>query len=563
MLRASQPILGRPGLEWTFWLAAAACVLARLALTSDLSVEITFAPWDDSLYVKRAHHLLAGEAFGPYDGRLLGKYPGISLWIAGVRMLGIPFLVSVNALYVGAGVYFAAALLRCGVSRWLVLVSFALYLFNPITFGYEWIRAIREPLATGLMVLMIAAIAHVLAGLREGRVPWGHLAVFAPVFAFSLFVREDDRLLWALPVLFAAAVTGYAARRRPLAPQWMVFAAAAVIAPAMLGAAYEYALRAYIERHYGLPTLHELSEGEYPRLLAAIRSIRTAKDNRMVMVPQAALEKLRTEAPSFGPVVDRLPKPHGGTWSCELHGVCSEWSNGWIPFMIKDEAFRAGLTPNLAAGQAYFKRVRSEIERACSERRLACIDKGTGLVPPMELRWTRAYLSEGWRIAKLALAPDNNAIPEVPVTYRVPLELGRLYQAATMTDYFDTELQSRLGERPASRLYVNPLADLRATLRSPYLLAGSALIIAALAALAARSWIAHRLPLGPLALAAWVFVLYSAFKLAALSYVAVFMGGFTARLVFPTYAVLIILALPLIAEAILAIRGTPRRNVTP
>ena len=102
-----------------------------------------------------------------------------------------------------------------------------------------------------------------------------------------------------------------------------MFIAAAALVPMVLGTGYELALRAFVERHYGLAILHDSGEGEFPRLLAAIRSIQTAKDNRLVMVTQEALEKLRTTVPAFLPVIERLPKPGARTFSCQLQGVCS------------------------------------------------------------------------------------------------------------------------------------------------------------------------------------------------------------------------------------------------
>jgi hypothetical protein len=47
--------------------------------------------------------------------------------------------------------------------------------------------------------------------------------------------------------------------------------------------------RAYVEAHYGLPILHDMSEGEFPRLMAAIRSVDSGPDNRLVMAPQETL----------------------------------------------------------------------------------------------------------------------------------------------------------------------------------------------------------------------------------------------------------------------------------
>lgn len=529
-------------------------MVLKLFLVSDLPVQILHAPHDDALYVERGLRLLTGEGFGAYDNRTLVKYPGISLWLAGVRELGIPFLISINALYIGAGAYLLAALLRCGVNRWIGLAAFALYLFNPITFGFEWIRVMREPLDTGLLVLMVAAMGHTLALLHQGRLPWGHLAVFSAAFAFSMFVREENRLLWALLAFFVAALFWVMIRARRYAGS-VAFVAAALLVPAALAKGYELGLRAYVEQRYGLPILHEFGEGEFPRLLAAIRSVQSSKDNRLVMVSKETLQRLRREVPEFAPVIDRLPEPGKGTFSCELQGVCSETSNGWMPFWIKDEAFHAGLTPNLIAAQEYFRKIRLGIERACSEKRLQCVEKGEGLVPPMELRWTRALVAEGWRVAKMALAPDSSFISEVPALYDVSLELGRVFQAVTMTHNFDTQRQAALGSGPAGPLFTNAISAAgRAAILVPYQMAAAALLLFAFAALAFRLWIADRAPLGPLALLGLVVALYALGRLTALSYLAVYFGPFTGRIVFSTHAVTVALSLPFIAETLEAWR---------
>jgi hypothetical protein len=531
-----------------FWIGALVLVGFRLLLSADLSVQVTYSPHDDSLYVERAYHLLRGEAFGPYDSRILVKYPGLSLWLAGMRTLGIPYLLSVNALYIGAGLYLVVAFLRSGASRWIALAAFGLYLFNPITFGSEWIRVIREPLATGLFVLMLAAIAHIFASIQSGRTPWIHLALLAPAFAFALFVREDDRLLWALLLLFAIALA-WRVLRRPLQRRALVFLFVAVTAPTLVGKAYEQTLRNFVERHYGLPILHELSEGEYPRLLAAIRSIHSAKDNRMVAVTQEALGKLGTVVPIFRPVIDRLPPPGPRTYSCRIHGVCSEWANGWMAFWIRDEAYRAGLTPTLIQGQAYFREVRRAIESACRSGRLACTPKGEALVPPMELRWIAAYVAEGWKIVKSALAPDPNTPIESTPDYHVPPDVAHMFAAVTMTE----NEMGRGANHPDTD--ASPLGKWRLAIVKPYQVMAALLLPAALIAFGLRWWFFDRWPMGAMALAGSAFGLYSFLRMAALSYVAVYMGAFDPRMMFSTYAAAVVLALPFIADTFAAARA--------
>lgn len=267
----------------------------------------------------------------------------------------------------------------------------------------------------------------------------------------------------------------------------------------------------------------------------------------MVMVTQERLAKLDKEVQSFSPVVERLPKPGPRTYSCQLHRVCSEWSNGWMPFWIKDAAFNAGLTPTLGAAQEYFRRIANEVENACASGRLRCVRNGDGFVPPMELRWITAYVSEAYQLVRMALVPELH--PKVSLsTVGFPEKTQRMYEA--------------MGLLPATAAPKSSLAAIRAAIVWPHQMLGAFILLAALAALALRLWIADRVPLGPIALIGVIVGMYAIFRLAALAYVAVYMGPFVSRIVFSTYIVSILVALPFIAETATAWRKARRSALT-
>lgn len=533
-----------------FWFVVVFMVGIKLLLVSDLSIMINYSPHDDSLYVERAFALLSGHGFGPYDSKVLVKYPGISLWLAGGRLLGLPFFLTVNLTYLVAGLYMLGAFLRCGTHKGIALLAFGFFLFNPITFGVEWTRVLREPISMGIFVALTASMLHITAGMAAGKRIWIHLMIFSLLFAFSLYLREDDRLLWGLLVLFVAALTWQARQR---AGGWLGIQALPLIVvlfvPAGAALSYEAVLRNFVERNYGLPILHEYSEGEYPRFLAAIRSIDSAKDSRLVMVSQETLQKLRVVVPRIAPLIDLLPPPGPATHSCKLHGVCSEWANGWIAFWIRDAAYQAGLTPSLPAAQAYFREARLDIERACLNGRLKCTSRGSALVPPMELRWSRAYVAEAWRLAGTALRPDPNVIGAPQLIYDVHVELGRKFQAITMTDRFDTQFQTSFADRAAAPRFSSPLAENRVRLVKPYQAGAGALLLAAFLVFAWKLWTIERRPLSPIAAVAIVVGLYFLGRFLILSYVAVFMGALDSRMMFSTYTVATFLALPFIYDS--------------
>jgi hypothetical protein len=604
------------------WLGVTFLVLLKLFLLSGSAVSMIYGPHDDSLYVSRAFHLLMDGSLGPYNAQLLVKLPGISLWLAGNRLLGIPYLLSINLLYAVAGIYFISALKRYNVNQFLLLLVFGLYLFNPVTIDWQWFRVSREPLSISLLVLMLASMLFVLVHLQEKRLSIMHLAMLAVVFSFAVMVREEDVLLYALLSMFVAVV---------LWMFWPIFRGLSwtsrsgvlvlVFLPFMLALAGNAAMRSYVERYYGAPLIYDFGEGEFPRLIAAIRSVETREDNRLVMVTQEVLGKIRVAVPAFAPVIDRLPAPSQTSLSCGKFKVCSEWTNGYELFWIKDAAFVAGLTPTLPAGQAYFRRVRLEIERACQEGRLTCRDKGQGMFPPFELRWTRAFLQEMTGVLHMVTMPRIGVVGTPPPTYSVDADLGRMYQMVTMTHHYDSELQANQeegwknqpkdlylslkywlrypdvavnqdfgpkagGEQLGAQVhydrygqhegrvwqeaaggaaqvsdFVSPIESWKVNILKLYEKFGWVLEIFGALAFLLRLSLWRKAPLSPLMWVALIFTLFTGLRVLALSYISVYMGGLDVRLFFSTYVVVLLMAPLIIADLcalLIAHRGWPR-----
>lgn len=514
------------------WIACAVLVLAKLALVADLRMVVTYAPHDDSLYVMRALALLSGDGFGPYDSRTLVKFPGLSFWLAMESQLGIPHFVSIHLLYGVAALYFLAALLRAGVPSLVALCGFALCLFDPYSFSVEWHRIIREPIATSLLLIILAAAIFTVRAASLGRVAYAHWGMFSVTLAFAGLMREEDPLL--LVILFAVgASTLTFVFQRNGGPRltWRAWAFIVILASACVWGANTMT-RSFVQHHYSARIIHDYGEGEFPRFVAAIRSIRSAKDNRYVMVTQEALRSLRAEVPRFAPVIDLLPPPSPWSYSCSWIGVCSEWSTGWFLFWIKDAAYQAGLTPSLQAAQDYFRAVREDIERACREGRLRCAKNGEGIIPPPELRWTRTYLTEFRRMAAMLFPPgfsngDQSAIP--------PAATASLLRA------FDTV--ARVGRAPYFGTWAigweDALSRARTWIALAYGLFANIVVGTAMVGLALALMRGFTRREQVVSIALGITLLYIFVRVAALAYVAVYMGHYEPRMIFTAYAAML------------------------
>jgi hypothetical protein len=614
---ALRGVSGLAGRSNTFlWLACGCLILIKLALVSDLAVSMIYSPHDDGLYISRAYHLLVDGTYGPYDARLLVKVPGLSLLLAFVRRLGIPYLIFLNLLYASAGLYMVAALRRCRFDHRLLMALFAVFVLNPVTLHEQWVRILRDNADAALLLLFFTAMIFILQGVQKRQTAFFSCLLFSAVFALGLLMREEA-VLGYVPLLVFDAILVWQARRsgwmKTLSGRWGL--AFILILPLALGAYGKSRARAFALSRYGRPILHEMSEGEYPKLIASMRSV-SAQTNRLVMITQDGLAKMRQAVPTLAPVIDRLPPPGTGPYnfSYQRFGISDEWTNGWMVFWIKDVAHEAGLTPNLVKAQNYFREARIAIDAACRDGRLACHEDGKGLLPPFHLRWSRAFGQELRGILVMTFSPNIDLTAPPPLTYPVSVEYGRMYQFVTMTHNFDSLLYlkreyagwkdkpekyylsllywlrypdvavtkefgpqsqgpewgayvhytlhgqhegriwQQMDDADGNRVYRNPLAPWRERVTAIVVRLDGLLWLMGAGCAIFRGW-TNKLERTPLFWVCVIFLTFLAARSIALAYVSVYMGYLDARLFFPSYTVGLMLSTGLVVETIHLLRA--------
>jgi hypothetical protein len=510
-----------------FWHLAFVLVALKLFLVSDIAVHIRFSPFDDSLYVGRAYAFLKGDGWGAYDAYILAKLPGMSFWLVANRWFGIPFLLGVNILYCLAGLLLVQAAAKSGVKNTVLLFAYFVYLCNPVTFSVGWALVMREALSSVLTVALLGVSLQILSNPKQ-HLSWGWILSWGLLFAFGQLLREEDRLLWAYFILFAFVALW--ARRDPVSQRLdRKFAVLLFFIPTLLSSLVTYGTRSFNEAHYSAPILSDYSEGEFPKLMATLRSIDSPVDNRLVMLPQDVIQRLRPLVPEFAPVLDRLPSPGMQTHSCQLHDVCSEWSNGWMPWWVKMASWEAGLTPSFPVGQAYFKSIREQIEVLCSSNKLSCQNNGSGMIPPMELRWFRSFSHEFTRILSMLIYPVVDLVGMDAQPVNAAKRLVEQYQYVTMTSVTENPtLDNNLSFGSLQAKWRDTLAFADTVLIGIAVIFGSFAIV--------WRWVMYPgVALTPLYQLCAVFWAYSLLRLLALAYVAVFLGPFEPRIVFSTY----------------------------
>jgi len=173
------------------------------------------------------------------------------------------------------------------------------------------------------------------------------------------------------------------------------------------------------------------------------------------------------------------------------------------------------------------------------------------LLPPFELKWTRAYVQEFLTLLGMTAAPHPHLAGEPAASYAVDVNFGRMVQFVTMTHDFDTALQIT-GDKSAVPRYTSPLASSRHAIGNVYRFLAPVLTLLVAAGFALRLSLWRKVPPDPLALIIAVFIGYTLLRLSALAYAAVYFGHFDERLTYATHSFLLLIGPFVIHDAVRA-----------
>jgi hypothetical protein len=209
-----------------------------------------------------------------------------------------------------------------------------------------------------------------------------------------------------------------------------------------------------------------------------------------------------------------------------------------MPWAVKKVAAEVGRTPTLSEGQNYFKSIRIQIEALCTSGELRCRPNGDGILPPMQLRWFRAYLQSLAVLIEMATYPSVRVITRDDMPVNAARSLVEIYQQVTMTHVTQNpkpdDAQSEISKLQS---------QWRTTIAYIALHFNGLIILLGSTALIWRQVMYPSVKVGLLYVICAVFWTYSLIRLLALAYVSVFFGPFEPRMVFSIYTGLVMLSI--------------------
>lgn len=338
------------------WLAAprsrGAMALAMLAITVFMvwlvqPIPLRYISWahyDETLFLRLAQHLVRGEWLGPYDRVTLVKGVGFPLWLAGAHLLQLPVMLAAALTQAFAAAVAYHALQPLITSRAARLAAFAALALCPT--GLSEFNLMRELIFPALTLL---AVATTLGWLLRLGTPRGWWWSAASGLALALFALTREDALVMMPLLLAVVVTLALHARlrwrtsgaRPAALQ-AALAAALLLLPMLCVATLNW-------RHYGVFTLLEMNTRPFTSAYGALARVRhVANTLPQVPIPRETWTRAAAVSPAFAEA-ERHLKGEIGTVALgpgvsnvgplfEVNDAIREWLSKEIDYAIPKPA---------------------------------------------------------------------------------------------------------------------------------------------------------------------------------------------------------------------------------
>lgn len=377
-----------------FWAAVILTVAKLWLLRGQWIYAIGNAKHDDRLFLELTAHILQGEWLGPYDQLTLAKGPLYSLFIAGTFLAGLPLAFAQQLLYLGAGVLVLRAARPILTSSRAYFFAYTLLLVNPLTYeGESMTRLLRQHLLVplGLMVAagLIALLLRRTASLRS-RLPWTILLGLA--LGGVWLTREETIWIFSIIIIIGSKIMidawrdGAAARR---AMAWLAsIAATGFLLPLLIICTLNL-------HYYGWFGTVEFRSSDFKDAYGALTRVQVGPMYPNVPVSRQAREAIYQVSPAFAELRTYFEGPDHPWADREFFKPAEpQILGGWFMWALRDAVAHAGHATSAKEALDFYRRIATEVNRACNDGRIPAGPPHSGFLPPWRPAYTAGLINQ-------------------------------------------------------------------------------------------------------------------------------------------------------------------------
>jgi hypothetical protein len=342
--------------------------LVKVALVSTHDIEALNAPHD------AYWHILSAASWywwRPFNEWTLMNPPVYPLFVAAMKITGLPLRMAIELLYIGGAATLTLSLGRLGIGPLARIVVFGLIVFHP--YSYEvFDHVYAETLYTCLMLFFVTFFIQLVTA--KSRIDLRRSTIlFAGTTALLWYCRKESILLGGLLALIGCTIAGASLCRLMSKRDAVDFGMRLVAIPYAAVLALGMLIAGANGLRYGLWHTFWFNVPNYARAYSSLEAIRPDHAVRFVPITRDMRQKAYAVSPAFrelAPIIDGKEENWGAFFTRQSMGIHGEIGAGWFYWVLIDAAARAGHFKNAPDAEAYFGRVADEITAALNDGRL-------------------------------------------------------------------------------------------------------------------------------------------------------------------------------------------------
>ena len=345
---------------------------------------------DDELLVGLAHSMKRGDWIGSFalsEGLILSKPPGYSVFLYFASFIPIPSTVLIQIAIVCSALVIHSQLLVFGVRKAAALIGFVITLFLPVWFGAESSRLYRDFYLAALMLLVVALNLALVRYLVFDKIHLGenknkrwkaYLLVFVIGLICSNVVLTKN--VGFAPIVFSVLSLFLCAWKLRQLNQFSFRFLLICLVVFLVGTQiFVGTVRIQNHRNYGVAITNNFTEGEFPRAVNMMASVKSGDRKVYVIVTKEMRNAMYAVSPTLQRISSYLEQPDGTGWryfACNSPMEICDESALWFAWDIREAVHLAGMASSARDFEQTFKSIADEIENACIQRSLTCGRKG-------------------------------------------------------------------------------------------------------------------------------------------------------------------------------------------
>lgn len=184
----------------SFYISIFLISIFRLWITSDVRLIAIPSTSDDFHYVINAYHYKMGKWLGPLDNWTLLTLPFFSIYLAFLSKLKISLIFSNHLLYVLSWIFGVFTLKHFIKKDWILIFTFILVLFNPMFYGGDVSRVVREGMWVPCSTFILFCYIRMVFIEQKFYLKFIYSFLIGLLVSAFYLTREDGILI--LPIMF-------------------------------------------------------------------------------------------------------------------------------------------------------------------------------------------------------------------------------------------------------------------------------------------------------------------------------------------------------------------------